>query len=265
MPIDTHPARRGRHPEEIIKEQKAQAEKDKARANARKTVATAVVPTKPDTTAVTVPVSDTRTEVQRYIDEIAPASISGRLIKFSKDGHFVTADDDEPIDENAGFIALCDETLVGWIKFYDDGETPPDRRQGLVYDGFVMPKRETLGDMDPTQWPEGLNPGAPEDPWKHQVCLVLQHTQTRELYTFASTSQTGRRAVGNLLRHYDRMRRANTGEVPVVRLKSGGFNHRDDRIGWVPVPVFAVVGRAPRDSAVKPDTSIEADLNDAVP
>jgi len=50
-----------------------------------------------------------------------------------------------------------------------------------------------------------------------------------------------------------------------VRLKSGGFNHRDDRIGWVPVPVFAVVGRAPRDSAVKPDTSIEADLNDAVP
>jgi hypothetical protein len=94
---------------------------------------------------------------------------------------------------------------------------------------------------------------------------VLQHTQTRELYTFASTSQTGRRAVGNLLRHYDRMRRANTGEVPVVRLKSGGFNHRDDRIGWVPVPVFAVVGRAPRDSAVKPDTSIEADLNDAVP
>jgi hypothetical protein len=91
MPIDTHPARRGRHPEEIIKEQKAQAEKDKARANARKTVATAVVPTKPDTTAVTVPVSDTRTEVQRYIDEIAPASISGRLIKFSKDGHFVTA------------------------------------------------------------------------------------------------------------------------------------------------------------------------------
>ena len=39
MPIDTHPARRGRHPEKIIKEQKAQAEKDKARANARKTVA----------------------------------------------------------------------------------------------------------------------------------------------------------------------------------------------------------------------------------
>jgi hypothetical protein len=223
------------------------------------------VPAKPDATAVATLQPDTRTPAQRYIDEIAPASISGRLIKFSKDGHFVTADDDEPIDQSAEFIALCDETLVGWIKFYDDGETPPDRRQGLVYDGFSMPKRETLGDMDATQWPEGLNPGTPEDPWKHQVCLVLQHVQTRELYTFASTSQTGRRAVGNLLRHYDRMRRTNADEVPVVRLKAGGFNHRDDRIGWVAVPVFAVVGRAPRDSAAKPDTSAATDMNDSIP
>jgi hypothetical protein len=53
--------------------------------------------------------------------------------------------------------------------------------------------------------------------------------------------------------------------MPVVRLKSGGFNHRDDRIGWVSVPVFAVVGRAPRDSAAKPDTSAAGDLNDQIP
>jgi hypothetical protein len=71
--------------------------------------------------------------------------------------------------------------------------------------------------------------------------------------------------VGNLLRHYDRMQKTNPGEVPVVRLKAGGFNHRDDRIGWVPTPVFAVVGRAPRDSAAKPDTSAAADLNDQIP
>jgi hypothetical protein len=111
-----------------------------------------------------------------------------------------------------------------------------------------MPKRESLGDTDVTQWEPGLS-GAPEDPWHHQVCLVLQNVATKELYTFASTSVTGRRAVGNLLKHYDRMQRTNAGEVPVVRLKSGGFNHRDDRIGWVPVPVFAVVGRALRNSA----------------
>ena len=39
----------------------------------------------------------------------------------------------------------------------------------------------------------------------------------------------------------------------------------EGRVGWVPVPVFAVVGRALRDSAAKPDTSITADLNDEIP
>jgi hypothetical protein len=270
MPIDVHP-RRGRSPEEITKEQKAQAEKDKAekdkaRVNAQKTVmATAVMPAKPDTaTAVATLAPDTRTPEQRYLDEIAPAAITGRLIKFGKEGTFVTADDGEPVPEGAEFLALCDETLIGWIRFHDD-DTPPDRVQGLWAEGFIMPQRESLGDTDPMQWPEGLNPGAREDPWKHQICLVLQNVETKEFYTFATTSQTGRRAVGNLLKHYKRMQYTNAGEVPVVRLKSGGFNHRDDRIGWVPVPVFAVVGRAPRDSAAKPDTSIEADMNDEIP
>ena len=31
------------------------------------------------------------------------------------------------------------------------------------------------------------------------------------------------------------------------------------------VPAFAVVGRAPRDSVAKPDTSLGADLSDAIP
>lgn len=264
MPIDTHPARiRGRTPEQVTAEQKEQAAKDRARANARKAAATSVPATVSDAgTAVAMP--DNRTPVQRYLDEVAPANLVGRLIKFGKEGSFVTSDDGEPVPETAEFLALCDETLVGWIKFSADADTPPMRAMGLLYDGFAMPARNTLGDTDQTQWEPGLS-GQPEDPWHHQMCLVLQNTETKEFYTFATTSQTGRRAVGNLLRHFDRMQRTNAGEVPVVRLKAGGFNHRDDRIGWVPVPVFAVVGRAPRDSAAKPDTSAAADLNDEIP
>ena len=48
-----------------------------------------------------------------------------------------------------------------------------------------------------------------------------------------------------------------------MKLKPGGFNHR--KVGWVATPVFAVVGRVPRDSAAKPDTSMAADLNDEIP
>jgi hypothetical protein len=264
MPIDTHPARnRGRTPEQIVAAQKEQAAKDRARASAPKALATSV-PAKIDNVGTAVAAPDSRTSVQKYVDEIAPAGLAGRLVKFGKEGSFITADDGEPVPETADFLALCDETLVGWIKFSRDDDTPPERIMGVLYDGWTPPARNTLGDVDQADWPAGLS-GEPEDVWKHQICLVLQNVETRELYTFATTSLTGRRAVGNLLKHYDRMQRTNPGEVPIVRLKAGGFNHRDDRIGWVPVPVFAVVGRAPRDAAAKPDTSVAADLNDQIP
>ncbi len=268
MPIDTHPARmRGRTPEQITAEQKEQAAKDRARANAQKAAPVATgknFPVETSNTGTAVATPDVRTNAQRYVDAIAPASIVGRLIKFGKEGSFITSDDGEPVSADADFLALCDETLVGWIKFSHEEDTPPERVMGVLYDGFLMPRRETLGDADATQWEPGLS-GQPEDPWHHQICLVLQNTETKEFYTFATTSLTGRRAVGNLLKHFDRMQRTNPGEVPVVRLKAGGFNHRDDRIGWVPVPVFAVVGRAPRDSAAKPNTSVASDMSDELP
>lgn len=249
-----------RQPEQIIAEQKRQA---KALANTR--AAPVPAPAKVTTGAAVTPMPDTRTDVQRYIDEIAPANIVGRMIKFSKDGRFITPDDGAPVDEAAEFVALCGETLIGWIRFHrDDNETPPDRIQGLLYDGFKLPPRASLGDTDETKWQLGLS-GAPEDPWKHQMCLVLQHAKTREMFTFVTASDTGRRSVGGLLRHYDRMQRAGTDEVPVVRLRTGGFNHRDPRVGWVPIPIFAIVGRTRRDSAARPDTSLAADLGDAIP
>jgi hypothetical protein len=184
------------------------------------------------------------------------------MIKFSKEGKFVTHDDGEAISEDTDFIALCDQTLIGWVRFNNDG-APPDRFRGLLYDGFVMPKRATLGDTDPAAWELGLD-GKPADPWQHHVCLVLQRGDTAELFTYVASSVTGRRAVGVLLRHYDRLSRTNPDMFPVVRLKIGGFQHRDDRVGWVKVPTLAVVGRAPKDSAAKPDTSLAADLNDEV-
>lgn len=207
-------------------------------------------------------VTDVRSDVEKYVDEIAPSFIAGKLIKFSKEGKFIIAEAGDEISPDDDFVALCDETLIGWIKFIEDA--PPERHQGLLYQGFVMPARASLGDLDQSEWPEGLS-GQPTDPWQHQICLVLQSPATQELFTFATSSQTGRRAVGNLLRHYDRMRRTDSESYPVVRLKPSGFNHKDDRVGWVHVPSFAVVGRTPKNSAAIPDTSVAADLNDEIP
>ena len=256
MSIDIHPKRMPPTPGQVIAEQRRRAAKATAEEAA---TGTAVVPASTVSTAVALP--DTRTAAERYIEENAPSSIVGRLVKFSKDGVFVTSDDGEAINEDTDFIALCDETLVGWIKF-NGKENPPDRVMGLLYSDFRMPMRNSLGDTDASQWEEGLS-GTAEDPWKSQACLVLQSVETRELFTFVTTSATGRRAVGNLLRHYDRMQKTNADEVPVVKLKPGGYNHR--KVGWVATPVFAVVGRADRSSAAKPDTSIANDMSDSIP
>ena len=219
---------------------------------------TAVATVTKASTAVTVP--DNRSTTAKYLDEVASSSIVGSPIKFNKHGKFATKDAE--ISEETDFIVHADQTMVGWIKFNDDA--PPDRHMGMLYDGFIMPPRAELGDTDPADWPAGLS-GAPDDPWKHQMYLVLQQAGTAEFFTFITQSATGRRSVGNLLKHYERMRKINPNELPVVRLKAGGFQHRDDRVGWVATPAFAVVGRAPRDSVAMPDTSPACDMNDEIP
>jgi hypothetical protein len=271
-PAEARPGANTRTPAQAQAQQRADAEKrQQARAASPGTAALVASTSKPapapsSNTAVAVRASTAvattnRTSVERYLDEIAPASIVGRMVKFSKDGTFITADDDMPIAEDAEFVVLADQTMVGWIRFNID--EPPTRVMGLLYSGFEMPPRETLGDLDTSLWDTGLD-GQPADPWQHQNYVVLQHADTAELFTFVTASKTGRRAVGNLLHHYNRMLRTHPGELPVVRLRTGGFEHRDERVGRVKTPVFQVVGRAPQDSVAKPDTSVAADLDDEI-
>ena len=213
-------------------------------------------------TAVMTSAERNREYRSRYLDEVAPSGIAGRLIKFSRDGDYITTDDDQVVPADAEFVLLADDSQIGWLKFNGPGEAP-DRVMGLLFDGFEMPPRESLGDLDPAKWELGLD-NQPQDPWTHQQNIVLQNTETQELFTFSTSSKTGRRAVGNLLRHYQRMQKTRPDELPVIRLGKGGFQHRDTRVGFVSTPVFVVVGRAPRDSAAKPDTSIGAYLDDTI-
>lgn len=223
--------------------------------------ARAPAPTPPSPPVREIVPTTSENYTQRYLDEVAPSGIAGRLIKF-REGKYLTPDDEREVPEGAEFILLADDTLIGWIKFAGVGE-PPERHMGLLFDDFEMPPREALGDLDPTKWELGLD-NTPADPWQHQQCIVLQETETAELFTFSTSSRTGRRAVGNLLRHYTRMQKQHPDELPVIRLGRGSFEHKDKRVGTVEVPVFIVCGRAPRNSAAKPDTSIGTYLNDEI-
>src|SRR5262245_15762917 len=144
-PIETHPLsgtrRRGRTPEEITAQQKEDAAHAKrkrrfvplgathedggvihapsvpapAQPSPPGTPGTAVAPAQP----VAVAIPDNRSDVQRYLDGIAPAGIAGRLIKFTKEGVFATAADGEPAPEAAERIPPSDETLDGRHQFGD--------------------------------------------------------------------------------------------------------------------------------------------------
>ena len=217
-------------PKEIQSEQNRVLENDKTRA---------------------VAVVDPDAAFSAFTADLSQHALPGTVVKFDpKQKGFVRADTGEALPADDEYVVHWRQTLNSWTKWNGEGE-PPTRHMGMPADGFVLPPRELLGDMDPDLWSEGLN-GKPEDPWHNEVMVPLEHMGTAELFVFVTSSITGRRAVGKLLEHCRRVARAFPGEAPVIQLKVGGFNHRDDWIGWVSTPVLAHVSRVARADAVAP-------------
>jgi hypothetical protein len=216
---------------DVLKRQHAQAEADRANLPAQ---------------------ADINGAVDDYLKDLGGPS--GKLVKFSKDGRFVTTADGEEIEEGRKFVVPHDEVQVGLIKFNGHGEAP-DRRMGPLFKGFKVPARSTLGDLDESLWEIGLN-GKPADPWQSQIMLPLADIETGELFVFTTTSMTGRRAVGNLIAQCQRLGRTDPDKYLVVALKIGGFDHA--KFGRVKTPAFAIVGKMPKDA------SKSNDMNDSL-
>jgi hypothetical protein len=200
--------------------------------------------------------------VAGYLAECG-VGMNGTFFKFAKDGKVRKTSDEEEIPEGTEFVVAYDQIQAGWIKFNGKGN-PPDRHMGPIFDGYQPPNRESLGDTDQSQWETDLS-GKPSDPWRHQMLVPLQHSETGELFVFGTTSLTGRREVGNLIRHCDRLRNKEPDAYPVIKLQVGGFAHRDKRVGWVKTPKFAVVGRAPKNNMGAASSAIADDMSDAIP
>jgi hypothetical protein len=218
------------------------------------------LPARSSSNAVSVPVD--MDAVERHLDKVSPQGIAGHLLKLTQNGEFRTKDTDEKIEKNVEFGCLADETFVGWQKFNGPGE-PPDRIMGLLYGGFVLPPKSDLPDRDEAFWLPGLS-GAPEDPWKYTMYVVLRKVETNEIYTFSTDSRSGCQAVTALLRHYNQMEKRGENAFPVVRLEAI-LRDRVKAAGTYRVPLFVAVGKTPKGSFETPDTSIEADTEDEIP
>jgi hypothetical protein len=221
---------------------------------------TNTLPVRTDTRAVAAPVD--MDAVERHLDKVSPQGIAGHLLKLTQNGEFRTKDTDEKIEKTVEFVCLANESFVGWQKFNGPGE-PPDRIMGLLYGGFDMPAKDSLPDRDKAFWLPGLS-GEPEDPWKYTMCAVLRKVETNELYTFSTDSRSGCQAVTALLRHFNQMEKRHEDAFPVVRLEAI-LKERVKVPGTYHVPMFVIVGKSPKESFEKPDTSAGADMDDEVP
>jgi hypothetical protein len=225
--------------------------------------AKALVPVKPASTALTT----TGDATQDYLNEHATSLIPGTGIRYDgKDGKFVTFDKTPlPDTETATFVFLSDQVWAGWIKFDRDGETKPERIQGLISEGFKLPARADLDETDPDLWTVGLS-GKPEDPWKHEVIILLQNCSTGEMLAFHAMNPTSRGACFDLMNHCQRRKRTGHDDYPLIRLKSGSYERREPPKVRVHKPMFAVVGHQPKTTIIeKTDASIGADLSDKIP
>jgi hypothetical protein len=189
--------------------------------------------------------------------------MAGTFFKFAKDGVFRKSSDDEEISEGTEFVCIYDQVQAGWVKFAGKG-VQPERKQGAIFSGFVPPPRSELGDEDQSEWDTDLS-GKPADPWQFQLLIPMQSVETGELFVFQTTSVTGRRAGDNLIGLCGRMERNEPDHYPVIKLRISGFNHRDERVGWVKTPAFERVGKAPKANTTMAESSVAADMNDALP
>jgi hypothetical protein len=211
-------------------------------------------------------VPDNRDGVDRWLDDVAPITFVGQPVKFdTKKAEYIVGDTDEVIGgDDQDFVARCDQVLVGYVHFHGKGN-PPSKVLGYLFDGFTPPPRGELGETDEAEWEIGLS-GGREDPWqKHQYLPIQDAKEPEKLYTIIAANKTSNRAVADLIRHYRRMRKTAPGYVPVIRLKVSGFNHSDQRIGWVATPMFVCVGKHPLDDVSVPNTSLSAQMNDDIP
>jgi hypothetical protein len=190
--------------------------------------------------------------------------MSGIYFKFAKDGVFRKTSDDEEIKEGTTFRVIYDQIQVGWIKFMGKGN-PPERRMGAIFQGHNPPERAELGEMDQSEWDVDAMTNKPADPWQFQILLPLQRIEDGELFVFQTGSITGRRACDNLISACIRMQASEPDHYPVIKLRISGFQHRNERIGWVKTPAFERVGKSLKADATVAQTSLDADLNHEVP
>jgi hypothetical protein len=164
--------------------------------------------------------------------------IVGKLLKFSK-GDFLAGQDADEVKIGTRVVPIMASLQSGYIKWLDN--TAVEHVMGPIAEGYVPPRRDTLGDTDESQW-ETDDRGEARDPWQltNQIGMVSVD-DPKDVFTFATSSRGGMGAIGELCKTYGRHMREAPDQYPVVELGVGSYQHRDKSFGRIKFPTFAIV------------------------
>ncbi len=182
--------------------------------------------------------ANSKNPFEAYGEGVTQRNIVGTLLKFSK-GDYLAGQGNDEIPVGTKMVANMDSLLVGWIRWANN--KPTDQQMGAVIEGFQPAKRVDLGDNDKAQW-DVDDQGQQRDPWQFSNYLVLANPETKELYTFTTSSRGGLNAIGELSKTYGKEMRQRPNEWPVIALNIDSYNHPNKQFGRIKIPVFSITG-----------------------
>jgi hypothetical protein len=181
-------------------------------------------------------------------------NIVGQLLKFTKFGTFAAGQDNVELPMGTRFIVNTDQLLKGWIKW--ENNKPVEQLMGLIVEGFVTPKRDTLGcgykpgdteaEADTSEWILDEQSGRMRDPWMFTYYMVMRELDKDDkpldnddgLYTYTTGSKGGVDAVAAFCNAFGKWFRLKPDDFPVIRLGWDHYEHSNPRFGWIKTPQF---------------------------
>jgi hypothetical protein len=162
-------------------------------------------------------------------------------------------------------VAIMPSLGCCWRKW--TGSKPINGPGGLVVNGFRLPLRHTLGDLDETLWEIDPITGKPRDPWTEVHWLCFAAPEFKPLYTFESSSAGGIEALQDLAHEYDKRVKLGGDGYPMIAVSVDAYQHSNPRIGRVKkprlLPVIEYVAASAFDSAFVAASGRSGDRNDS--
>jgi hypothetical protein len=141
---------------------------------------------------------------------------------------------------------VATSTTAAWVKW--SGNRPVESH--IRRPGEQLAEREELGDLDESAWEAGPD-GRPRDPWQNTRYCYFVNPEAAAVYTYSTSSWSGRSAVSGLGDQIARMRLARPGSLPIVEFDSAPHK---TKFGLKRKPILRIVGWVGGDlSAAAPD------------